>query len=256
MKTRLVALLVGFVGLLAATAHGQPQRPWDNVPAPPPAARPPAATPPAATPPAARPPAARQPAATQPSANVQRLREFIGSTEHLQAVRAALTAFEPAALAAACKDVRPTKGRAWLPLEEPVFNAGAGPPRTALWQETWEVSACGKPGLRSLGFRARPDEGIVPIPMFPGESRATLLQQLDAGQLALTDAAPAALNCEERGRIQVIGSAVTRAPGQAGGPWSERWTVAGCGRTAAVDVDFRADPQGRLVYEFRGQPRR
>jgi len=190
------------------------------------------------------------------SPNVQRLREFIGTPEHLQAVRAAISAFEPTALAAACKDVRPTKGRAWQPVEEPVFDPGAKTPKNAAWQETWEVNACGKSGVRSVGFVARHGQGIVPLPMFPGESLADLKLQHDAGQLALTDAAPAALRCEERGRIQVIDSAVISRPDAARRQWSERWTVAGCGRTADIHVDFRPDPQGGLVYEFRNQPRR
>jgi hypothetical protein len=193
---------------------------------------------------------------SRPSPEVQRLGEFIRSPEHLQAVRAAIAAFEPVALAAVCKDVRPTKGRDWKPVEEPVFDPGAKVPKNAAWQETWEVTACGKPGVRSLGFVARPGQGIVPLPMFPGESLADLNLQHDAGQLALTDAAPAALKCEERSRIQVINSAVTRRPNQTGNRWSERWTVAGCGRTADIHVDFRPDPQGRLIYEFRNQARR
>lgn len=192
----------------------------------------------------------------RPSAELQRLNEFIRSPEHLQAVRAAITTFEPAALAAVCKDVRPTKGRDWKPVEDPVFDPGAKAPKNAAWQETWEVNACGRPGVRSLGFVARPGQGVVPLPMFPGESLADLRLQHDAGQLALTDAAPAALRCEERGRIQVVNSTVIQRPTQTGGRWSERWTVAGCGRTADIDVDFRSDPQGRLVYEFRNQARR
>lgn len=193
---------------------------------------------------------------SRPSPEVQRLGEFIRSPEHLQAVKAAIAVFEPAALAAACKDVRPVQGRAWRPVEEPLFDAGAKAPKNAAWQETWEVTACGKTAVRNVGFVARPGQGVVPLPMFPGESLADLRLQHDAGQLALTDAAPAALKCEERGRIQVINSAVTNRANQARGQWSERWTVAGCGRTADIDVDFRPDAQGRLMYEFRNQARR
>lgn len=202
---------------------------------------------------AAGPAIAQQPPS---SPNVQRLREFIGSAEHLQAVRAALSAFEPAALAAACKDVRPIKGRSWRPVEEPVFDPGTKAPKTAAWQETWEVTACGKPGIRNIGFEARPGQGVVPLPMLPGESLADMRVQHDAGQLALTDSAPAALRCEERSRIQVINSVVISRPDAARRQWSERWTVAGCGRTADIHVDFRPDAQGRWVYEFRNQPRR
>lgn len=193
---------------------------------------------------------------SRPSPEVQRLGEFIRSPEHLQAVKTAISVFEPTALAAACKDVRPVQGRSWRPVEEPQFDPGAKEPKNAAWQETWDVSACGKPAVRSLGFVARPGQGVVPLPMFPGESLADLRLQHDAGQLALSDAAPAALKCDERGRIQVINSAVTNRTNQSRGQWSERWTVAGCGRTADIDVDFRPDPQGRLMYEFRNQTRR
>lgn len=191
------------------------------------------------------------PAAAQqrPTAEVQRLEEFIRSPEHLAQVRAAITAFEPAALAARCADIRPTRGRAWQPVEDPVFDAGAKVPKTAAWQETWEVTACGQPGVRSLGFVIRPGQGVVPLPMFPGKSLATLRLQHDAGQLALTTSASAALQCNSR--MQIIASAVTNRTDHARGRWSERWTVAGCDRTAEIDVHFAPDPQGRPSYQFR-----
>jgi len=183
------------------------------------------------------------------SAEVQKLGEFVRSREHLAQVGAAITAFEPAALAARCADVKPVRGRAWQPLEEPVFAPGARAPKLAEWQETWEVTACGQPGVRSVGFRAREGQGIVPLPMFPGESLATLRLQLDAGQLALTNFASSALRCDSR--MQVIGSVVTNRGEQAQGRWSERWTVAGCDRVADIDVRFSPGPSGQTTYEFR-----
>jgi hypothetical protein len=196
------------------------------------------------------------PAAAQqrPSAEVQRLGEFIRSPEHLAQTGAAIAAFEPAALAARCADIRPTRGRAWQPLEEPVFDPEAKAPKTAEWQETWEVMACGQPGVRSVGFVIRPGHGIVPLPMFPGESLANRRLQHDAGQLALTTSAPAALQCNSR--VQVIGSVVTNRADHARSRWSERWTVAGCERTADIDVDFAPDAQGKPSYQFRNSGRR
>jgi len=191
-------------------------------------------------------PAAAQP---RPSAEVQRLGEFIRSAEHLGQVGAAIKAFEPAALAARCAEVRPTRGQGWRPVEEPVFDPGAKAPKSAAWQETWEVSVCGQPGVRSLGFVARPGQGVVPLPMFPGESLADLKLQHDAGQIALTSTATAALQCDTR--VQVIASAVTNRTDIARGRWSERWTVAGCNRVADIDVDFSPGPQGQPKFEFR-----
>lgn len=185
------------------------------------------------------------------SADVQKLGEFIRSREHLAQVGAAISAFEPTALAARCADVKPVRGRAWQPLEEPVFAPGARVPRTAEWQETWEVTACGQPGVRSVGFRAREGQGIVPLPMFPGESLANLRLQHDAGQLALTNFASTALRCNSR--MQVIASAVTNRADQAVGRWNELWTVAGCDRTAEIDVRFAPGPSGQTIYEFRNR---
>ena len=196
-------------------------------------------------------PAAAQQQLQRPSADVQKLGEFIRSREHLAQVGAAITAFEPAPLAARCADVKPVRGRAWLPLEEPTFDSGARAPKNAEWQETWEVTVCGQPGVRSVGFRARPGQGIVPLPMFPGESLANLRLQLDAGQLALTNFASAALRCNSR--MQIIGSAVTNSTDQARGSWTERWTVAGCDRTADIDVRFSPGPTGQTTYEFRNR---
>ncbi len=199
----------------------------------------------------ALPSAAQQP---RPSAEMQRLGEFIRSPEHLAQVRAAITAFEPAILAARCADVRPAKGREWQPVEDPVFDPGAKAPKTAAWQEIWEVTVCGQPGVRSVGFVARPGQGIVPLPMFPGESLANLRLQHDAGQLALTNSAPGALQCNSR--MQIVGSVVTNRADQTRGRWSERWTVSGCDRPADIDVDFSTSPQGQLTYEFRNSDRR
>jgi hypothetical protein len=183
--------------------------------------------------------------------SVVRLGEFIRTPAHLTALRAAITAFEPNALLAVCRDLKPVRGRSWKPLEEPVFEGASHAPRTAAWQEVWEVDACGKTGVRSVGFVARPNQGVVPLPMFPGESLADLKLQVDAGQTALSISAPAALRCTDRDTIQVSNSAVVNRAALNTGRWTERWTVAGCGRTADIEVEFSPGPQGRPVYEFR-----
>ncbi len=185
-------------------------------------------------------------------ADIQRLGEYIRSADHLHAVAAAIAAFEPAALAASCKDVKPVKGRSWQPVEAPVFEMFAKVPKSAAWQETWEVSACGQPAIRSLGFVARPGQGIVPLPMFPGVSLATLKIQQDAGQMALDTVATGALPCSE-GDVQVINSAVTNREHFAQGVWSERWTVAGCGKTVDIDVVFSPGADGQPSYAFHAR---
>ncbi len=183
-------------------------------------------------------------------AAVQRLGEYIRTPDHLKAVGAAIAVFEPSALQAACKDVKPVKGRSWQPVEEPVF-AGASPaPTNALWQESWDVSVCGRPEVRNIAFVARPGQGVVPLPMFPGTSLADVKLQQEAGEMALDAVAPGALGCA-KGQSQVTASTVTNRAEFARGKWSERWTVAGCGRTADIDVDFLPGPNGRPSYGFR-----
>lgn len=184
------------------------------------------------------------------AADVQRLGEYIRTPEHLRAVGAAIAAFEPAALQASCKDVKPVKGRSWQPVEDPVFDGAAATPKSAAWQESWDVTACGKPVVRNLGFVARRDEGVVPLPMFPGESLANLKLQQEAGQMALDTVAPGALGCNQ-GAIQVIASNITNRAEFARGKWSERWTAVGCGRTVDIDADFLPGPTGRPTYGFR-----
>jgi len=185
-----------------------------------------------------------------PAANVQRLGEYIRTPEHLRAVGAAIAAFEPAVLQAGCTDVKPVKGRSWQPVEDPVFEGAATAPNNAAWQESWDVTACGKPVVRNLGFVARPGEGVVPLPMFPGDSLADLKLQEEAGQMALDTVAPGALGCTQ-GKIQVIASTVTDRAEYARGKWSERWTAAGCSRTVDIDADFLPGPTGRPTYGFR-----
>lgn len=186
-----------------------------------------------------------------PDANVQRLAEYIKSPAHLEAVEAAIKAFEPAALAASCKDVKPIKGLSWKPIEEPQFDSYAVAPKSAAWQESWDVSACGKPGgIRNLGFVARPGQGVVPLPMFPGISLADLKLQEDAGQMALDTVAPGALGCKQ-GQIQVIDSQVLDRTELARDVWSERWIAAGCGHLVPIDVFFSPGPDGKPQFGFR-----
>lgn len=190
------------------------------------------------------------PPAKATDAAMQRLAEYIKSPAHLQAVAAAIAAFEPDALAATCKDVKPVKGRSWRPVEEPVFEPYAVAPKSAAWQESWDVSACGKSGVRNLGFVARPGQGVVPLPMFPGDSLADLKLQEQAGQIALDTVAPGALQCQE-GHIQVIDSMVTDRHDAAQGRWTEQWIAAGCGRIVPIYVRFSPGPKGEPAFEFQ-----
>ena len=182
--------------------------------------------------------------------DIQRLGEYIKSPAHLEAVAAAISAFEPEALAATCKTVKPVKGRSWKPVEDPVFEMYAVAPKTAAWQESWDVSACGKPGVRNLGFVARAGEGVTPLPMFPGESLADLKLQQQAGQMALDTVAPGALKCQE-GHIQVIDSLVTDRSQLAQNRWTEQWIAAGCGHIVPIYVQFSPGPNGQPAFDFQ-----
>ncbi|MBV8535923.1 MAG: hypothetical protein JO128_10045 [Alphaproteobacteria bacterium] len=183
-------------------------------------------------------------------AEIQRLAEYIKSPAHLEAVAAAISAFEPDALAATCKTVKPVKGRSWKPVEDPVWEMYAVAPKTAAWQESWEVSACGKPGVRNIGFVARPGQGVTPLPMFPGESLADLKLQEEAGQIALDTVAPGALKCQE-GHIQVIDSMVTDGTQAAQNRWTEQWIAAGCGHIVPIFVRFSPGQNGKPAFDFQ-----
>ena len=190
------------------------------------------------------------PPARSTEADLKRLAEYIKSPAHLEAVAAAISAFEPDALAATCKTVKPVKGRSWKPVEDPVFEMYAVAPKTAAWQESWDVSACGKTGIRNLGFVARPGQGVTPLPMFPGESLADLKLQEEAGQIALDTVAPGALKCRE-GHIQVIDSMVTDRAQAAQNSWTEQWIAAGCGHIVPIFVRFSPGQNGRPAFDFQ-----
>jgi hypothetical protein len=183
-------------------------------------------------------------------ADLKRLGEYIKSPAHLEAVAAAISAFEPTALAATCKTVKPVKGRSWKPVEDPVWEMYAVAPKTAAWQESWEVSACGKSGVRNVGFVARPGQGVTPLPMFPGESHADLKLQEQAGQIALDTVAPGALKCQE-GHIQVIDSMVTDNSQIAQNRWTEQWIAAGCGHIVPIFVRFSPGQNGQPAFDFQ-----
>ena len=192
----------------------------------------------------------QSPPARSTDADLKRLAEYIKSPAHLEAVAAAISAFEPAALAANCKTVKPVKGRSWKPIEDPVWEMYAVAPKTAAWQESWDVSACGKSGVRNLGFVARPGQGVTPLPMFPGESLADLKLQAQAGQIALDTVAPGALKCQE-GHIQVIDSLVTDDSQITQNRWTEQWIAAGCGHIVPIFVRFSPGQNGQPAFDFQ-----
>src|SRR5262249_35142744 len=77
--------------------------------------------------------------AAAPTTGDPRLADFIRQPGHLNAVRAAITAFEPTVLAAACKDLRVVRGDTWKQLDAPNFETGANAPSRGAWEETWQV---------------------------------------------------------------------------------------------------------------------
>ena len=171
---------------------------------------------------------------------------FAGSEDHL--ARAAAVALEAdAGLVPSCPQ-RSIADRTAVEVELPVrFDAGPAQPSEGTWWERWRIEGCGPARDVNLHFTADASGISVDIGL-PGETLADAPSQQDAVS-ALGPFARQVLDACESFTVVDTRVAVPPPQGDGGETWTERWTLAGCGREAAVTIRFLAG-QSPSLFEI------
>ena len=149
---------------------------------------------------------------------------------------------------------------------KPVSFAASGYPNAGVWKQTFPISGCGNDTILNIYFLAKADEKIDSITSFPGTTAADLELQNDAIVYARIGANLAVKDCEgskfivKNTKFEGFGltNPPTPDPGPNRGPrpWWETWTMAGCGRTVELPMDFIPNEKGTQIVQPIGRVER
>jgi hypothetical protein len=132
----------------------------------------------------------------------------------------------------------------------PVRYGDDGFPLEGIWKHSFPVSGCGPDLILNFYFIATHEHRINTVIGFPGSTRADPTLQHQAQTYALTAATDAAAlqgrKCSafavKNTSFQSYGLENPKTPdpgpSEVRRPWWETWTVAGCGETFLVPLDF------------------
>lgn len=156
----------------------------------------------------------------------------------------------PRAVLPACPSL--TDGKASVTLEKDVTFDGSGLPRSGAWWGRYPVIGCGTERIVNIFFQAEPS-GVRFLVTLPGRTRANVVLQRDAMTYAFIGAGTKVTDCRE---MVVADTAFDGFGLSAGdktapetGPWRETWTVAACGKTLAVPLEFIPDATGTTINQ-------
>ncbi len=112
-------------------------------------------------------------------------------------------------------------------------------PKDVMWIERYNV-ACKEEVRRSLLII---DDGgkLKVIGLLPGTTGADPNLQMDAVNIVSGAAVTRIPNCDN---VSISDTEMLEPPPAGGGPWKERWTVSGCEKSDAIDVNFTPSAQG------------
>lgn len=155
----------------------------------------------------------------------------------------------PSMLALGCgdsSDISPVKARV-LKADNAVKNAA--------WIMTFNVTGCGDGKAESRLLYVMKDGVIKGIEaLAPGQTKADPVL-LDHVTPAVVSAAM--LNTKLKGcvadKVTVADTKVLKDEKDIKKPWSERWTVAGCGKKVGMDVTFTPDASGVTFAVAEGE---
>jgi hypothetical protein len=141
----------------------------------------------------------------------------------------------------------------------PVIFAQDGYPTSGEWKQRFPVTGCGNDTILNFYFTATAQEKVDTVMGVPGETRADLRLQRDARTYAVVGATLLAKSCKQ---FDIISSAFNgvempvkndpTAQHFTAPPWSENWTLQGCGRRFTVGLHFAPSATGTLIVQHGG----
>ncbi|MEP9350266.1 hypothetical protein [Xanthobacter sp. KR7-225] len=180
----------------------------------------------------------------------ERFQRFLYSDAY-RALLAKAWARVPKAVLPDCPSL--TDGKISATLRQDVAFDGRGMPVSGSWWVRYPVSGCGAERIVNILFVAD-REGVRTLVTLPGTTRADVVLQRDALMYAFVGAgtrAPA--DCKDMLVTDTSFEGFGLAPGPGrppqAGPWRETWTVAACGRTFAVPMEFIPDATGTTINQ-------
>jgi hypothetical protein len=142
----------------------------------------------------------------------------------------------------------------------PVQSITFGPdgvPTAGSWWERFPVKGCVNDTILNLNFFVGKDGKLQMMAGLPGTTHANLLLQHDAIPYATTGPGLRQTDCKQfiiiNTRFEGFGlkNPATPDPGEGAKlrPWWETWTLAGCGHTFDVPMDFMPDATGTQIVQ-------
>jgi hypothetical protein len=139
----------------------------------------------------------------------------------------------------------------------PKFDA-SGTPISGSWQVMMRLEGCGQSKIFNVLYKAGPNGQIARTGTLPGTSIADPVLQKDGlmyAQMAMVGVVPA--DCKKYLYLDTAFEAFeTNLVGARGRPWTERWTVRGCGVDAVVRMHFTPNATGTQITANTGETAR
>jgi len=143
---------------------------------------------------------------------------------------------------------------------KPVSFGDDGFPNSGTWSQSFPISGCGNDTTLHFYFSADRQERINTVFAVPGTSHADLVLQRDALFYANGAAIAKARTCKnfivKNTKFEAFGvkdpQVADPGPGNPKRPWTETWTMVGCGRTFEVPLDFLPDATGTRIIQPGG----
>jgi hypothetical protein len=146
-------------------------------------------------------------------------------------------------------------------LLRPVTFAEDGTLSSGAWKQEFPVSGCGNDTTLNIYFSVDPARQVRFLVGLPGATHADIVLQSDAIKYAQMGASVKAKDCQrfdvKNTQFNVYGLPDMQRPDPGPNdkfrPWSETWTLIGCGRTFDVPLNFSPDATGTQITQQSGK---
>ncbi len=185
---------------------------------------------------------------------VEKLQKFMATDFYKQLIGKLLSTMPPAVFQH-CPGLE-SKG-SHVTILTPLSYGRNGFPTAGAWRQAFPVAGCGNDTVLNLYFAGGKGGKITTIIGAPGATIADLVLQRDAQRYAFVGAGLLAKDCEKfdvvNTRFEAYGlkdpETADPGPDDPLRPWWETWTVAGCGRSFDVPLDFAPDKTGTQITQ-------